>query len=522
MTADIEVDSRDLLRDSAIQYSKIYGSMGGHGVMAKTRLFFPAGRLHVACLSGLIWCAAAGWVHAQQLRFTLGRREAGPPDYATFRIGPAYSHFRFSQDAGVRYTDGTLGVVDFMEGAQRGAYLTNGIDFPLITDISLFNYLQITKQMDVDFSFWCRYEYYPLKTQDDIFLMVFSDPELLAEFSTSLLWEFRPVSYLTFKIKDQPSYLLNYVDQRGREDQYGGMRFSRFRNDAEVSAGILLSRDMDVALSLNRLDVLAVSKAFANQEQTGYKESAVYEYQLTRTFVLGLRADYMSADYAVTERGDYASQSYAAFANAELSASSKAAAEVGYGEGKTGATNGVSGMTEAKGIVGLLSFDAEIWRGLVFQSSYSRSIRPGFDYGVESMDQIKGRLKWDDGFSTVTLWSEIDNIDVSGSGGIGYRDWLSALEVSHQLTANCLLGLSSSYSVRDSSPAPGMTTTAGLPAELVHGYSTWVNTVQASLELMKGLSLGAYVQYTIRDSAEKLLAYDRLNAGLNLTYIYEY
>ncbi|MEI6809359.1 MAG: hypothetical protein WCN95_11615 [bacterium] len=486
-------------------------------MIAEFSMTLRSGRLLVVCLSGLIWCMTAGGVSAQQIRFLPGGREMGPPDYATFRIGPLYSHFTFTEDIGIRYTDGTLGVVDFINGSQRGAYLKDGIDFPMITTMSLRNYLQISKYMDLDISVWARYEHYPLKTQDDVFIMNLTDPAL----TTSLMFEFYPTDYIRLKLYENPSYLISYVDRRGTEDLYGGLRYRRFQNDAGLDADILLERDMNVALTLSRSDVVGASEGFADQEQTTYSGSAAYEYQLTPMFVTGVRASYQDADYVSLSRGDYASRAYGVFANAELSAVSKASAAVGYGTGKTAATNSASSAIDAGGVQGLVSFETEFWKDTVFQASYTRTMRPGFSYGVESGGAIRGSLKWSDGSSSVVLSSEVDDINVAGNDGIGYRDWRNVLQVIYPLASDCTLDVSSTYGVRNVSPPSGLDT-AGVPSELVNGYDTWINKVRITQALMKQLSLSAYLEYVIRSSSSASLAYDRFNGGMSLIYVYEY
>lgn len=490
-------------------------------MIAGSGMMLRAGRSIVVCLSGLIWCMASSGVHAQQLRFSLAQREMGPPDYATFRIGPLYSHFTLSEDIGIRYTEGTLGVVDFIDGNQRGAYLANGIDFPMITSMSLRNYLQISKYMDLDVSVWARYEHYPFKTQDDVFTMNLTDPEFIADFSTSLLFEFYPANYMRLKIYEKPAYLLSYVDQRGTEDLYGGLRYNRFQNEAGVDADILLARDMNVALTFSRLDVLGVSEWFANQEQTMYRGGAAYEYQLTPTFVTGVRADFQDGNYVSLSRGDYASRSYEMFANAALSTASKASAAIGYGTGTSSATNSGSSAIDAGGIIGLVSFETEFWKDTVFQTSYTRMIRPGFSYGVEAAGALRGALKWSDGTASIVLSSEIDNIDVAGNDGIGYSGWLNALQVIYPLASDCTLDLSSTYGVLDSNPPSDMNT-AGMPSELVNDYNTWINKARITQALVKELSLSAYLEYAVRSSDNELLAYDRFNVGVSLIYVIEY
>lgn len=477
--------------------------------------------LRIACLAILLLCAVAGVANAQQLRFRLGKTESGPPDFATFRVGPLYSHLWLSQEVGVRYTEGTLGVVDYLAGTQRGAYRDNGIDFPLITSVTLRNYMLISRYMDVDVTLWARYEHYPLKTQDDMFIMNLADPELMADFSTSFLWELFPASYLKIKVFERPAYLLDYVDQRGTSDPYGGVRYHRFENDAGLDADILLRSDMDVALSFSRHDVVGVSEAFANQEQTGYSGSAAYEYQLTPIFLTGLRAGYQDVDYVSTTRGDFVSQNLMVFADAELSEQSKVSAAVGYGTGASSATNGTSGRIETDNVLGAFSFQTEIMRDTSFLASYTRAIRSGFNYGVETVDTLMGRIGWTDGALAVNLSSELAGVDVAGDYGIGYDDWRSAIDISYPLAADCTVGFTSSYLVRDVSPLPGMET-AGLPSEIVHDYTTWVNRLRGTLAVMKNLTLGAYVEYVLRDSTAEGLKYDRFNAGLNLVFAYEY
>jgi len=465
----------------------------------------------------LVWCLAGAEAYAQQLRFSLEHRDINPPDYATFRVGPLYSHFSLSQEAGVRYTEGTLNTLESIDGIQRGAFLTNGIDYPLITSVSLHNYLMISKYMDLDMAIWARYEYYPLETQEDLFLMNLTDPQI----SSSFVWEFIPADNVRVKVYDRPAYLMEYVDQRGTSDLYGGEPFRRFQNDAGVDADILLASDMNLALSLSRFDLLGASTNFTDQERTSYDERAAFEYQATPLLTVGVSADYAQSDYVVIRRSDFSSQTYSVFAGEELSPSSRVSASIGYAIGETQTTSNSAVWIEQDAIVGSLSYENEIWKDIVCATSIAKQLRSGFNTSMEDISSIKVGLRWNGSDWAANLSSGLDNVDVVNGGGGSYRDWRSDFGFSYPLASDCTVSFSSSYLLRDDRSAATLNT-SNTPSELVHDYSTWINRISTAIAIMKDLNFGVYADYMIRDSSADVLRYDRFNVGAKLTYVYEY
>jgi len=502
------------------------------GLWSASRIVFDIFRTHRLQAGGgfslpifaivflLVLCGPSGNAYAQMLRFNLGHPTVDVPGFATFRMGPFYSHLQFSQSIGVRYTEGTTNVYDssYSTYGQRGMYRKDGIDVPLISNLSLRNYVGLGRYADLDITFWAQYEYYPLDTQDSILFFNTTAPEFVADIGTGLSSELRPFKNVNVRLHAQPQYLIEYVDQRGRQDSYGGMRYNHLQNTAGIDVDWLMTSDMNLGLSVSRFDVFTAPKDFEDQKQTAYDWMSYYEYEVNPLLVVGARAGFHTVSYKVDSRGDYAGSDYGLFARADLTKSTKASVFAGYGSGSTSATNGVSSDAENGGLVVSASLDTELSKDLKYFLSLGRRLSPGFHDGVEMVDSINTGIRWVGETASASLSAGLDRSDSSGSSyGASYSDWHGALSVSRLLSEDLTLTVSSVYSIRKNERESGLNT-AGTPSELVNDYSTWINSAELSKPIYDNLVLRCYVNYMMRDSEAGLMRYDRLNAGIDCRY----
>ncbi len=160
--------------------------------------------------AALLLCLSVASVQAQGLRFG-NHREIQPPEYALLRIGPFYSNVTFSQLVGYRYVSTQGTGVDYVFGTRRGRFKEDGSELPLITTLSLRNYLIVTRNMDVDLSLRLQNEYYPLDTQENEFFFDLTDESVAGNFST----EFRITPFVRGRVYDNMLYKPDYLDVRG-------------------------------------------------------------------------------------------------------------------------------------------------------------------------------------------------------------------------------------------------------------------------------------------------------------------
>jgi hypothetical protein len=232
--------------------------------------------------AGLVLLAASA--SAQHLRFTTGHRDIQIPEYATFRIGPFYSNVKLTESVGYRYTYGMEGRVTEQLGVRRGRIHDDGTEFPVISTLDFRNYLLITRWADADISFRAQYAYYPMNTQDDEFTFNVADEEISADIN----FEAYPTDYLRVRLGLAPKYVVDYVDLRGVEDDYGGQRYERFESYVELDIDWMLSRTENLGLSIDRTDIWPKDDEFKSQERTTHHGALLYERQVSPTATWGL------------------------------------------------------------------------------------------------------------------------------------------------------------------------------------------------------------------------------------------
>ena len=121
----------------------------------------------------------------------------------------------FSQSVGYRYMESSGSGVDFLYQNDLGTIKTNGSDFPLVSTLDFRNYLLISEHTDLDISFKASYVYYPMKTEDNQFLIDLAEEGAVGDLSM----EFMPTPFIKGTLYNSAVYHVDYVDSRGILDR---------------------------------------------------------------------------------------------------------------------------------------------------------------------------------------------------------------------------------------------------------------------------------------------------------------
>lgn len=471
------------------------------------------GFARTAVLSALVWAlvlASAGVSVAQGLRFG-NHREIKPPDYALLRIGPFYSSLYFQQSAGYRYVRTRGTGTDFLINNRRGHIREDGHELPLISTLSMRNYLIVSKNVDVDLSVLMRWEYYPLDTQEDEFIVDMAEEGIYGTFSS----EFILTPFVKGTAYESFAYLTDYVDARGIEDRHGGRRYEYLNNRIGLDMDWLMSKKQNLGLELRRTDNIPRDDEFAFQEYAGHYAGLIYQYSLLQGLVVGARGSARQVSYDEPGRSDTRSEDLSLFAN--FSKGQRAGLRVTRATTLNGRVGFASGYnrgvldtneTDHTTVVGELELETELSRGLSHSIYYTRRIRDGFNTSFEVADSYGYRVSWVRDTLKADAYTSFSRAQPSNLALGDYDTWRSGIDASYPLTRYIRLVGSTDYSRRG---ARGSTPQLDpdLDPELLYDYNTWVSRIGTSFALTKKIGFSTYYQHIKRDSDSEDLAYTR-------------
>lgn len=472
------------------------------------------GRGAAAALA-LVFVMAAGGAPGQQLRFVAGYREIEPPDYANLRLGPFYSNLRFNQTAGLRYSASTTNIINVVSGARKGAFKKDGFELPLVSSLSMRNYLPISKNADLDASASCSYSHYPMKTQEDQFEFSLADQQITADFSVN--YQNRLAPNLNVKGYTKPMYSTDYVDLTGRIDEYGGSAYERFQNVIGIQADYLARRNMNLTLDVSRSDVWPQVNAFSNQMSTTYEGGIGYEWEVHPKLAAGARAQFSSASYPQSKNSGFLSQSYTVFGGAGLTENTRVSASLGYSlSGQSSSSE--SGEADSGTVIGTFGIANELAKNMQHTFSFSRSQHRGFQSGIETTDSLKYSLSRKGEFISATFTAGADSVDVTAGDTSGYASRQVGASFTVPVVPEVTVTLSTDYSTRENGePAADVT-----EPELTSNYDTWVSRISTGWQLMREMSVNVYAQYARRGSASSAMQYEQIMVGADCGYSYEF
>jgi hypothetical protein len=484
--------------------------------------------------AGTVLCATLllgvvpGAAHAQNLRYS-NHREVEIPDYALLRIGPFYSSLAFSQTAGWRWSRSRGAGTDYLSDNRYGAIREDGTEFPLVSVLTMRNYLLLSRRADVDLSVSAMYAYFPRGTEDSGWQVFLPEEGISAGLSS----EFRFTPFVKGTIFDNILYRTDFVDTRGLGDRYGGQKFEYFNNLAGVNMDWLMAKDQNMAVSFSREDMLPRDDEFADQERVSYTETAMYQYQFLSGLVLGAGASYVQHYYASTGRSDVALQNY--FVNIGFALGRESGAQfrltrattgtlrLGYAVAAQASRAGSSGnsdevVTPGDTTQGSLALEAKLETDVSKEFkqtiSFSKGLRNGFASSVEEYEQWTYRLGWQRNETSSAIWTTLASADPEGGLSTRYSDWSSGVNLSAPIVRGVSMYASSVYSDRINLAE----TSEGLPLESTADYVTWTSTVGIRVPVTKSINFVADASHVERISGEDDLAYVRDVASATFTY----
>jgi len=476
------------------------------------------------------------------------------PENANINLFPYYGDFAFYQSVGVRYMKSSGAGMDYLyggtSGQQYGAVKKDGIEFPLISQLTMRNYLLISKYMSVDLSFSMTYRAYPNGTEDNTFDVEILDPGFSAQmgsfafgatkdgwlgsfngrnmeaysgsggqgFSANLSMDFELTQFLRGRFYDRPSYRVDYVDQHGYTDTLSGQRYPVFQNILGMDLDWQIAGDKTLGYSISRIDTVPQGNTFDISRSVMYHSMLDYRQQLSPLTAAGIRIDQYWRDY-LNARGSQFQQDFLAYMNSDVTEDSVISAGLGYSiaqlSGATGSyeTNGTSGA-----IIGNVGIQTRLNDSTSHGLSFTRQQRSGFMSGFEVVDAYRYQIQWADpeswavGFSTV-----YETVTPRMVKAASYSDWMNQISASRPLAPDLTLTLASAYTMRMN----GQVKTGDIGSDslfLSNDYDTWATTVGLIKTLTKRLTLYMYAEHLDRLSSNPQLAGTRDTVGMTLGY----
>ncbi len=490
-------------------------------------------------------------VFAQALRFD-AYREPQPPEGANLRLGPFYSDLVFEQSVGYRYTRSSGQGSEYLFSEKLGRLRKDGSDFPTVSRLGFRNYLIIGKYMDLDFSFDLRYSYFPMGTEDDEFAVELAGPGPSLRmgaftfgmtkdswqgsyngrqssvytgsegygFLANLSSDFQLTPFVRGRVYDNPSYRVDYVDDRGYTDSLSGRKYPVFQNVVGLDLDWLMAKDKNMAYAVSRTDSIPQDDFFDSQRSVIYRQSLAYQQQLNPVAAGGGRADYTWRDY--TEgRGFQRQQDYLGFLSLDLTENTLIKTSMGYSmaELSDAGTNETNGASDS--VIGSFDVVSKLTDRAEHSIGYSRRQRAGFTAGLEIVDSLNYGLRWANDLWSVGFLSACQIVETRLSLASNYRDWVNQVTATRALSPNLTLTLATAYTLRYSDTPPA----GNLEEDVVmlsSDYDTWASNAGLTYQLTEHLVAYTYVDHTARISDTPELAFTRDTVGTTLVYRYDF
>lgn len=513
-----------------------------------------------------LFTLATGAAHAQTARFD-SYGLAGVPDNANVRIGPFFSDLSFFQSAGVRYmTSSGLGM-DYLQTSHNpgtpatlgqssgyGRIKKDGLEFPLISQLTARNYFLISKYMAVDISFALTYRAFPNGTEDDTYDVEIIEPGFYATmgsftfgaskdswlgsfngrntqaytgsessgFSANLSMDFELTPFIRGRLYDRPSYRIDYVDSRGYTDTLSGQRYPVFQNLLGLDLDWQMAPDKSLGYTASRTDTIPQDDTYDISESVVYRQMVDYRQQISPLTSVGLRADYYWRDYD-KGRGAQFQQDYLSYMNSDITENSTLNLSLGYSLGELSGSEAnyeTNGTSDA--VIGGAGLNTRLSDSLSHGITYQRYQRSGFIAGYEITDAFRYHLKWANPENwTIGFHTAYETVTPVLANAAPYSDWVNQLSLSRPLTRHIVLSMATAYTLRMNDPPDE----GGIGKDevfLSNDYDTWATTVGLIHTLTDRLKLYTYAEHLERFSSNELLAGTRETIGMTLGYYYDF
>ena len=502
------------------------------------------------CLLGAMGLLAVE-AGAQTLRFD-SHRDLVVPDNANVRLGNFYSDVSFGQSAGVRYTRSNGEGAQYLYDNHLGRVRDDGVEFPLVSSLSLHNYLLISKYMDLDLSVNVNYSYFPNKTEDDQWDVNMATEGLSARlgaftlnmtrdevngnfngrnvsaggftrsnsdkgFSSTISTEFDLTDFIKGRVYDSPSYTVDYVDDRGRIDELRGRKYRYFQNRLGLDMDWLMAKNKNMSYSFARTDTKPMDNGFDQTKSTETKHSLVYQQQINPVLMAGARAELIWRTFDKAYRGSQFQQDYLGFLGADLS--DDTTLEAGGGHSSARLTD--AGAYEKDGTSDAMVGYVKLTQRTAHAVGYSRRQDGGFDAGLEIVDEYRYAITWHNDLWSWSFVSLYDQVQPRLADISDYTDWMNQMGVTRVLTRNLSAVLNGAYTVRDNS-APAKEDLYADQPYMANGYDTWAVNFGLTQHITDSLSAFYYAEHLNQSGAGPKMDFDRDTVGVTLTYRHDF
>ncbi len=515
--------------------------------------------------SALALSATSVW--AQVARFESYGLET-IPENTNIRIGPFFSDLSFFQSAGVRYIRSSGPGMEYLytghapgetvtpgQPSRYGQVKKDGIEFPLISQLTARNYFLISKYLAVDISFALTYQAFPNGTEDNTFDVEIIDPGFYAHmgsftfgaskdawlgsfngrnveaftgkessgFSANLSADFELTPYVRGRIYDRPSYRVDYVDSRGYRDNLSGQRYPVFQNLIGVDLDWQMAPDKSLGYTLSRTDTIPQDNNYDIARSVIYHQMLDYRQRFTPLTAGGLRADYYWRDY-LDQRGSQFQQDYLSYLSSALTEDTTLNMSLGYSLAEISGTGTSSYETNGSSdvLIGGIGLQTRLTEKLSHSIDYRRYQRAGFMAGFEVSDAIRYSVQWTDIESwSIGFTSAYETVTPRLANAASYSDWANQISASRPLTRHLTLTLASAYLMR-MNQAPNADEIGNGNLFLSNDYDTWASTVGLIQTLTERLKLYTYAEHLERISSSELLTGTRDTIGMTLGYYYDF
>lgn len=512
---------------------------------------------------------------AQTLRFE-AFRDISLPDNANIRLGPFYSDWAIMLSAGYRYVTSSGPGAEYLYRDEKGRYKKDGSDLPMVAELTMRNYMLISRYMDLDISCRLRYNYFPLGTEENWFSFEIAGPALSARmgsfsfYMTEKTWagsydagsgrlmvsdqtwmgtyngqyvsaytgeggsgaaggysatvssQFELTPFVRGRIYDAPSYRVDYVDARGINDNISGDSYHVFQNTLGIDMDWMMAKDKNLGYSASRTDTIPLqdtgdSNRFDVSKSVVYRQTLFYQQQVNPLCSVGARADWWWRYFLSDGRGDQFQQDYSVYGIMDLTENSSLNASIGH----SSATLKDPGAYETRGtsetIIGAIQLNSKLTDHLSHSLGYSRSQTANFDAGLDVIDDYHYSLSWVRDVWNIALLSSYRIYTPRLSTISDYQDWVTQLTTSRAITRTLGLNMTTAYAVRKNGNVSSNDPYGDSPM-VQNDYSTWVINGGLNWVLSTSLTAFFYAEHLNRYSDDPSMEFSRDTVGVNLVY----
>jgi hypothetical protein len=414
-----------------------------------------------------------------------------------------------------------------------GQVTEDGSEFPMVSTLSMQNYMPISEFMELSATIQLRYAYYPMKTQQDQF-----DASLLAE-GSELNLKITVTPFIRMVVYDSLQYRTDYVNDRGMFDTYGGSSYTYLRNTFGVTTDWQMAKNKRLILDVNRSDIIPMDTEDEARRQIAYSETLSYQQQILPELTGGASVGLSETEYPKADFPAWFQEDYMLFAQVQRRESERIRARIldfttlraglGYGTGHNlenpvglalpGEVEGPGGSNGT--VIGYIQVDTQLRPDLLQNVNVSRRMRAG-QPGTHEIDTECGYvLNWRGDVSGWSIGTQWTDVEMGDDRYPGYVYWANRARYWFSATDRITPFLSGSYAtMRNKETIQG--SDVALSLEEQWDYELWSVTLGVSFEVFQVFGRPVFFSisgdHSERVSEQPLLTFARETLLATLTY----